>query len=390
MRWTAINLVISIIGGSVVACAFLPTLRLPVLLPKQIQHDNSRIILLQLQMQQAATGGDEEESTSDQYAYNDDIESAGSDSCDENDDDDVEMIRYRGRVAYDGSGFRGWQVQAKGRTGQGHLEEVLSTRFNRLVKIVGAGRTDAGVHARGQAFQFDLYPNETMSAEFEFCQSLQSSLNSMLKDDMRVYNLSPSPLPELVTLPNGSQRRHRWHVIYRAQKKKYTYRISLQPQSITTHPLHRYNRVHVDGNIDPEHLSRVLKYYEGTHDFRAFAGAIEANQRKDGIEHKDTVRTVYSVDLIDESEGRYRIEILLKGALYKMVRNMVGTALDVCKGRVKEDYMLQLLHQSKDDGDCAGAGNNEHEISFARKDNKCKPAPPEGLCLEKVYFEDDF
>jgi tRNA pseudouridine38-40 synthase len=255
------------------------------------------------------------------------------------------------------------------------------------MKIVGAGRTDAGVHARGQAFHFDLYPNETIregqNEPTDVCQKLKTSLNSMLEQDIRVYNLSPSPPPEIVTLPDGSERRHRWHVIYRAQKKLYTYRISLNPYVISTEPIHRYDRVHIDGNMDPAHLQRVLKHYEGTHDFRAFAGAIEANQRKDGIEHKDTVRTVYSVDLIDEGKGNYRIEIRLKGALYKMVRNMVGTAFDVCRGRADEEYMLQILHHSADE-------ENGGKSLFVRKDNKCKPAPPEGLCLEKVYFEDDF
>ena len=103
---------------------------------------------------------------------------------------------------------------------------------------------------------------------------------------------------------------------------------------------------------------------------------VEANLRKDGVENKDTVRTVYSCGLIDEGEGNYRIEIYLKGALYKMVRNMVGTAIDVAKGKFDEEKMLVMLHQKK-------------EEQLVRKDNKCKPAPGEGLTLEKVYFEDD-
>lgn len=243
------------------------------------------------------------------------------------------------------------------------------------------------MHARGQAFHFDIYQNETLRENNNgpdgFGKTLQVSMNSMLQPDVRVYNVGPSPPPEIVRMPDGSERRHKWHVIYRAQKKLYTYRISLKPYAISTDPIHRYNRVHIDGDIDPVDLQRLLRHYEGTHNFRAFAGAIEANQRKEGIEHKDTVRTVYSVDLIDEGLGNYRVEIRLKGALYKMVRNMVGTAFDVCKGRVSEELMLQLLHHSSDE-------QSHKDYSFVRKDNKCKPAPPEGLCLEKVYFEDDF
>jgi tRNA pseudouridine38-40 synthase len=80
------------------------------------------------------------------------------------------------------------------------------------------------------------------------------------------------------------------------------------------------------------------------------------------------------VNLVDEGDGNYRIEILLKGALYKMVRNMVGTALDVCKGRLEESSMLELLH-----GD-----------DMVRKNNKSKPAPPEGLTLENVFYDVGF
>lgn len=323
------------------------------------------------------------------------------DECKNND----ERIRYRGRVAYDGTNFKGWQVQSKGRTIQGEIEKTLSTRFNRQMKIVGAGRTDAGVHARGQAFHFDVYPNEVVvksnqqnrtidldesskggAEEDIFCKSLQTSLNSMLPADVRVWNISKGPQLVTVskTLSDGTEstQSYKWHVIYTAQQKLYVYRISLGPKAITTDPIQRYTRVHVEGEVDAIHLQKVLKYYEGTHDFRAFAGAIEATQRKDGIEHKNTVRTVYSASLIDEDNGNFRIEIYLQGALYKMVRNMVGTAIDVCRGQLAEDSMLQMLHHS--------GGEDGENRQFVRKDNKCKPAAPEGLTLEKVFFDDDF
>jgi len=96
----------------------------------------------------------------------------------------------------------------------------------------------------------------------------------------------------------------------------------------------------------------------------------------------DTVRTVYDVQLVEEGGGNYRIDFVLKGALYKMVRNMVGTVLDVCRGRMEEEYMLALLHQT-------GGGGGEGKV-FVRQDNNCKPAPPEGLTLEMVFYEDGF
>jgi len=229
-----------------------------------------------------------------------------------------------------------------------------------------------------------------------FCRSLQKSLNSMLSQDMRVYNICRAPPPTIVTERNPddgsviSTRKYNWHVIYAAEKKLYTYRISLTgPHAITNDPMQRYTRVHINDEVNVDILRRTLTHYEGTHDFRAFAGAVEANQRRDGIEHKDTVRTVYNVTLIDEGWGEYRIDILLKGALYKMVRNMVGTALEVAKGRMKEEDMLKILHH--DFSEEEGTGEDRiKKRQFVRKDNRCKPAPAEGLTMEMVYFDDKF
>ena len=144
---------------------------------------------------------------------------------------------------------------------KGELEKTLSRRFNRTVKIVGAGRTDAGVHARGQAIHFDVYPHEVVAKGDiddglddcgHFCRQLQRSLNGMLEQDMRVYNITKSPPPVDFKLRDGSVRKLKWHVIYSAEKKLYTYRISLKPKSITADPMQRYTRVHVDGNLDPD------------------------------------------------------------------------------------------------------------------------------------------
>lgn len=83
----------------------------------------------------------------------------------------------------------------------------------------------------------------------------------------------------------------------------------------------------------------------------------------------------HKVSLTDEGNDNYRVDFMLKGALYKQVRNMMGTALEVAKSRMQEQTLIDLLNRTEDD---------------VRKDNKCKPAPPEGLCLERVFFNDDF
>lgn len=295
--------------------------------------------------------------------------------------------RYRARVAYDGTGFNGWQVQAKGRTVQGDIEAVLSRRFDRPVSIVGAGRTDAGVHGRGQAFHFDLHPGEIgVADQTAFDLALQRSLNSMLRRDVRVWNVGQAPPPVIETLSEGVERSLKWHVMYTAEKKLYSYRISTASY---LDPLLRHTRTHVYDPTDVDLLRRALRHYEGTHDFRAFAGAIEANERRSG-KVKGTIRTVFSVDVVEEGEDTYRVDFLLQGALYKMVRNMMGTALAVAQGRLEEARLLELLHHEGSEIGTECDGSEDKTLQFVRKDNKCKPAPPEGLTLEHVFFDDDF
>jgi len=131
-------------------------------------------------------------------------------------------VRFRGRIAYDGTGYDGWQVQPKRRTVQGELESVLSRRFNRTIRAVGAGRTDAGVHARGQAFHFDLEEGEIETREDEM--KLQRALNSMLRRDTRIWNVGRAPKAVKKIRDDGTTVVHRWHVIYESTKKLYSYR----------------------------------------------------------------------------------------------------------------------------------------------------------------------
>jgi tRNA pseudouridine38-40 synthase len=312
---------------------------------------------------------------------------------------EASSIRFRARVAYDGHGFQGFQLQTRKncRTVQGVLEEVLNRRLLglqedhqlRVIKVVAAGRTDTGVHARGQAIHFDVPAScrRLIADPEQVCESL----NQMLTPDVRLWNLQRVP-PGLVTKPvvralteddddwsytddfdGEANEDFRWNVLYDSTKKLYSYRLSL---ASVMDPLQRYTRWHPvkAHTINVDKLQRILKQYEGTHDFRAFAGAIEQAEKRAGSV-LSTIRTVYSVDLIHEcpTTGNYRIDFLLKGALYKQVRNMVGTALDVCTGKVTEDNFLWLLRQ---------------DSQLTRVANRSKPAPPEGLTLEHVYFDD--
>jgi tRNA pseudouridine38-40 synthase len=202
-------------------------------------------------------------------------------------------------------------------------------------------------------------------------KNVEYSMRKMLSQEVRLFHLQRAPPPQTKMI-DGEERLVAWNVMYDSIGKLYSYRLSLGG---VMHPLDRHNRWHPDmqaNRYDPDELGRILQYFAGTHDFRAFAGAVDALERK--LEQSvNTERTVYSVDLVKESQTYYRVDIHLKGALYKQVRNMVGSALDVWQGKVSEDHFLHLLRSS----------------SSNRKDNLSKPAPPQGLTLERVYVKED-
>lgn len=301
--------------------------------------------------------------------------------------------RYRARVAYDGHGFAGFQLQTREncRTVQGVLEDVINRRLmgsiggkqhDRVVKVVAASRTDAGVHARGQAVHFDVPCHVTL--DDNDLDQICKSLNDMLLPDVRIWNLQRVSSTVVKPIPrsgfsSGSDvvdemalGEFQWNVLFDSTKKVYSYRLNFSP---VMDPIHRWTRWHPPfaADIDIDFLSRILSHYVGTHDFRAFAGAVERNEKTSGIS-VSTIRTVFSVDVVREDDvGNYRIDFVIKGALYKQIRNMVGTALDVCRGEVTEEEFLRLLNQ---------------DSTLTRVDNCCRPVPPEGLTLEHVYFHD--
>jgi tRNA pseudouridine38-40 synthase len=306
------------------------------------------------------------------------------------------MVRYWARVAYDGQHFCGFQLQPATshnkkthhrRTVQGDLEAVLNQRYgygnhSRVIKVVAASRTDAGVHARGQAVHWDVPATVASHADDAFLRDLCYSLNRMLRPNVRVWNIQR--VPGMVRKPVPSQLRETddeavemgdflWNVLFDATGKRYSYRLSL---ASVLHPLQRAHRWHPPWaeTVNVTTLARVLRMYVGTHDFRAFCGGVErteqATQRR-----LSTVRTIYTIDLVredEEGDDNYRIDFHIKGALYKQIRNLVGTALDVSRGILTEDDVVQLL-----------------QPGHGRRDNPSRPAPPEGLTLEKVEFVGD-
>lgn len=223
-----------------------------------------------------------------------------------------------GIVRYDGTGFDGWQVQPERRTVQGAIEAALSRMVSQRVRIDGAGRTDAGVHALGQVFSF-RWPG---AAD---CPRLRRALSAMLGPEIRVERLVPAP-PE-------------FHARKSATGKRYAYALSLEREP---DPFSARYAWRVPRPVDIGELERLARRLEGEHDFAGFQSS--------GSAVRSTVRTIHSIRLerggvVAPFDARHlwRLEFHGNGFLYKMVRNIVGTLVDIARGRLPESRLEELL-----------------------------------------------
>eukprot|EP00934_Nitzschia_sp_Nitz4_P002435 Nitzschia sp. Nitz4//scaffold5_size260463//105132//106133//NITZ4_000975-RA/size260463-processed-gene-0.316-mRNA-1//1//CDS//3329555319//2430//frame0 len=293
---------------------------------------------------------------------------------------DPTKLRYRCRVSYDGKRFSGYQYNPSTRTVQGVLEQALTEHFQRHIRVVGTSRTDAGVHARGQAIHFDLFFDECDTVENQIWnRQVELALNRLLPDDIRVWNVGPAPPVSNVTT-HGKTNLYNWDAMRSCDSKLYCYRLCLSRFAMDARERHwrwQPNLQAEQVGLEPTRLHDALQAFEGSHDFTCFAGSLVALNRELGFE-VTTTRTIRRCRLVLEDRVRqhYRMEVELEGAMYKMVRNLVGTAIDVWKG----DVTTQLLHNLLHDPDTLARG---------RVENPSKPAPPYGLTLEQVHFRND-
>jgi tRNA pseudouridine38-40 synthase len=272
--------------------------------------------------------------------------------------------RFVGRVQYDGAGFRGWQDQdPRLRTVQGTMNRLFRQRFAREnVHVTGSSRTDFGVHAKGQAFHFDL-PDEVakyLLLTKEDHERLAYTMNRMLPDDIKIYNVTYAPI-----MPKEPY----FHAIASAVGKHYSYTFST---NAFVEPHRRKYCTHVWRPMDMELFARCLDCFVGVHDFNAFANRIEHNTRDFSparLAKFSTRRKIFSISLSETEPGYHRVDLHLESALYRMVRNVVGTSLLVAEGKMPFTTLQDLLIRHP-----------------SRAENKAKSAPPEGLCLERVYF----
>lgn len=286
--------------------------------------------------------------------------------------------RIRARVAYDGSSYKGWQFQLHHQTVQGTLEDSLSKKFGQLVRVVGASRTDTGVHARGQAVHFDLPTEQGLDGEDDV-QKLQFTLNQMLPADIRISNASLAPqimstkcnYDHQSEMDGGAEVRYRpWHAMYNAKGKLYSYRICTGRFCDPMERLYRHFEWRAAKfGFSEELFKQATHKFIGSHDFSAFTNS---SCMPPGFEPPvliNPVRTVRTANVIKEKKDMYRIDFNIDGAMYRMIRNIVGTILDVSCGKMKLSTIDDL---------------------FFSRDRRLVPksAPAKGLCLENVFYAD--
>jgi tRNA pseudouridine38-40 synthase len=242
-------------------------------------------------------------------------------------------------VQYDGSRYLGWQRQReedpeRPRTIQGKLEQVLSRMTGEKVQLIGACRTDAGVHAEAQVANF--LTSSTLS--------LQEMLSYLTR-----Y------LPEDIAVTAADQVDDRFHARYRARRKRYVYRIWTAPQPQV---FSRRYCLHLPGTLDLEAMRRAAGLLEGKHDFRSFTTAKSRT--------KPAVRTLYALE-VREREGWVELHFEGDGFLHNMARILTGTLLEVGAGRLQAEAMAGILE--------------------ARERSAAGPlAPAQGLCLLEVLY----
>jgi tRNA pseudouridine38-40 synthase len=241
---------------------------------------------------------------------------------------------YKLTIAYDGTRFYGWERQPGRDTIQGKLESVLEKLNNAPVDVIGAGRTDAGVHARAMVASVRL-DTELSDAE--------------IRDYCNRY------LPDTIAVREVKEAAPRFHARYKAIGKTYRYTCFVGPVK----PV--FDRKYVtmlDFSPDVEAMRAAAVYLTGEHDFASFCGNPKMK--------KSTVR---EVDTIEITQRRDYLTLTFHGTgfLQNMVRILVGTLLEVGRGRWTGEDVRQILESC----DRRNAGPT---------------APPEGLCLMKVDY----
>jgi len=243
-------------------------------------------------------------------------------------------INYKITIQYDGSDFHGWQIQYKGRTVQGDIEKALSVIYpGEKITLIGSGRTDAGVHALGQMAHINLPPK--LSSE-----KLLQALNGNLSQDVRIIQLEEVDAD--------------FHARFSATAREYEYHMVKHFSPVT-----RNYTTSLKWKVDSKLLNECVNILLGEHDFTSFCKATAEVDQKTCIVHSANW---------EESDEILIFKIRANRFLQHMVRYLVGTILEVARGRYSlRDFKLLL-------------DNEKTEAVILR-------VPAQGLFLKQVYYD---
>lgn len=239
------------------------------------------------------------------------------------------MKRIKLTVAYDGTHYNGWQVQPNGITIEGMLNKAIAELTNETVAVIGASRTDSGVHALGNVAVFDT--NTRIPPE-----KLCYALNQRLPADIVVQHSCEVPL--------------HFHPRRCESRKTYVYKILNRAFPL---PLSRHDCYFTYRKLDVEKMRQAAAYLVGTHDFKSFCSVHS--------QVETTVRTIYHL-AVEKEQDVITIEVTGSGFLYNMVRILAGTLLQVGMGERSPQQMQEILNAK--DRSAAGATAPAHGLTM--------------------------
>lgn len=246
------------------------------------------------------------------------------------------MANFKITLAYDGTRYSGFQLQENANTIQAEVEKALAVIYGEPIRISGAGRTDSGVHAKGQVFSFQA--DERVPA-----RSLPSALKGLLPRDIVAWQ--------------GEAVEEGFHARFSPSRKTYCYTVDNAPFPDVF--LRRF-AYHFPSPLNLEAMREAALHLVGKHDFSAFRAA--SSDTRSSLRELEVLR-------INAEDSLIKFVFEADGFLYKMVRIMVGTLIKVGEGRM-------------------AAGNIEKILASHSRGQAGPTAPPHGLCLEKVVYEE--
>ena len=246
------------------------------------------------------------------------------------------MFNYQIIIEYLGTNFIGWQIQKKGFSIQSEIQKALSKVLKKKIRIIGSGRTDAGVHAKGQSANFIF--NQEIKDKYKFL----SSVNFFLKN-------------KSISIIKINKRNINFHARHNAKKKIYKYIIL---NRATNSPMHKNRSWFLKKKLDVKLMKKAIKFFVGRYDFSSMRAA--------SCSAKSPIRSVTKAN-ISKNINKITITFESRSFLQRQVRSMVGCLKYVGENKWKPEKIKSVIRSKK-------------------RELCAPPAPPEGLYLEKVFY----